>query len=544
MIDLQFPLSEDDYRALLAVPASALDDILGTSAPDAYVVHRADGRPAHHSLRTAIDRLRREYEGHPASTAPFVEDVERLRRLLSPVLAPWPALWDASPEATDREVQAEWEALLSPWADGIELEAAPVRRRHGDPPLPAGGRAGFISVPGRGGTTWRLDDMLSSSGIRRIRGLGRLGTGALHVFWRPASGSGTCAALLVDDVTDEEHPLLPPWTLWAQPHCIVQTSLWKTQLIFRLPNDLAEQGDQLTDFLNGRLGDPQVHDLGHWMRLPGTWNHKTPCASWCARILAMGRSSAMEAGWLRNEAARMAKEATAIRDVSVCSSVHSSGPQSRPVSPQERTQEGGTSERKPLPEPEDVKEGRNVEATRAVGRYLAQHWGDAAGATMFLRSWNSRLPSPLDEAELMTILRSIIREDQENHPGRWQGREAVPLPRRSSVRPSAPVRFKAPQAGQKPSLASDSAVTRTASASAPAMKSKSASTTACISEAELAELVRWHIEDQKAQGVFPGMPDDVREGMLRSEIRKRPGPWRAAARRGTSVEDGEDGPRR
>ncbi len=408
-------LFDDDGReALLAVPASALDTVLGRVAPETYTVHRADGRVAHHALRTAIDRVRRETVEHSASTLPFEEDLVGLWRLLAPVLAPWPALRDASPEATDREVVAEWERLLAPWAAGIELDAAPVRRRQGDPPLPARGRSGLISVPGRGGTVWTLDDILSPAGIRRIRGLGRLEGGALHVYWRPAPG--VASALLVDDVTDADHPVLPSWTLWAQPHAILQTSRYKTQCIFRVPSDLLSQVDALAVTLNGLLGDSGVRGASWWMRLPGTWNHKAPGASWCVRLLARCRNDKMEAGWLRNEATRMAKKCVSSRDSATVSISSSSVVQaSRGVGVD-------VTRRTPLPEPENVREGRNVMATRAVGLYLAQHWGNAHGAETFLWQLNQRFPSPLDEGELKTILNSILREDFVHHPERWRGR--------------------------------------------------------------------------------------------------------------------------
>ena len=518
---------DDEREALLAVPASALDGILGRPSPTIFVVRRRDGREAHHGLVTAIDRLRRETVEHPASASTFAEDVERLRSLLAPVLAPWPALRTESPEATDREVRDEWARLLAPWP-AVELISAPVRRAEGELPLLPRGRAGLIPVPGRGGTAWRLEDMLSPEGLRRIRGLARLEGGAMHVFWRPAPGAG--GAILVDDATDKEHPILPSWTLWAQPHALVQTSQWKTQLVFRLPGVLDERGDALVAALNARYGDPAIHDAGHWMRLPGTWNHKRPGASWCARILAMGRSPAMERAWLERQAERLPQ-------------LRPSAPTSAPRRPAPaEAQDEGVSSRS-LPEPEDIKEGRNVEATRAVGRYLARHWGDVAGATEFLQNWNSRLLKPLDGAELDTVLRSILREDVANHPERWQN-SASPTPVRRT-----PARSPVPQG-----MTSYSPV-----AARPA-PTKSQPKTAGISEAELDALVHWHVADMRGRGAYPDMPDEDLDMVLRSSIRRSPDPWRVVARRGTAEtpplvcdtgskasdndsEDEQDGPR-
>ncbi len=405
-------LFEDDLESLLAVPACALDAVLGSSAPATYRVHRADGREAHHRLLTAIDRLRREYDGHPASTYSFAEDLQRLYVLLAPLLHPWPPLRTSSPEASDREIREEWRSLLAPWP-AVELDAAPVRST-GTPPASCRSHAGLIAVPGRGGTTWTLADMLTPAGMARIRGIARAG---MHVYWRPAAGSP--GAILVDDVTDVDHPETPSWLRWAQPHAYIQTSRFKAQAIFRLPDRLVAQGDALVAHLNRERGDPGVRASGHWMRLPGCWNHKSLGQPWCVRILGMGLCSAMAEAWLAHEAVRMK------RDVA----------KRLPVSPQAPKQDAGAFSRA-LPEPEAIRENRNVEASRYIGRCFARCWGDADGVWEDALRWNRRLPEPLSEAELRTIHRSIQREDMDHHPERWRHSGASAPARRSA--PSRP----------------------------------------------------------------------------------------------------------
>ena len=205
----------------------------------------------------------------------------------------------------------------------------------------------------------------------------------------------------------------------------------------------------------------------------------------------------MADSWLATEASRMLKEQAKP------SLVHVSSP---------LTQESMSS-REPLPEPETITEGRNVQATRAVGRYLARQWGDAEGAETFLRCWNARLPESLDDVELMTVLRSILREDQENHPERWAGhvvRLSSPAPRKQS---------------QSASLSRSSAPVSTIA------KPKQQS---ALPQAELDALVHWHVADMRARGAYPDMPDEDLDMVLRASIRRTPDPWRVAARRGTA----------
>ncbi len=532
------PLTDEDREALLNVPASALDGILGTEAPTTYDVHRADGRIAHHALTSAIDRLRREYDGHPASTRPFSEDLQRLYALLAPILLPWPPLRTSSPEAADRQIQDEWMELFKPWP-AVELDVAPVALPDGTT-LPSRARLGLISVPGRGGTVWRLEDMLSPAGMARIRGIARSGR---HIYWRPVAGSP--GAILVDDVQDAAHPETPSWLRWAQPHAYLQTSRWKTQVVFVLPPSLLPDADALVAYLNRERGDPGVHAVNHWMRLPGGWNHKLPGQPWCVRLLGMGSCPAMAEAWLAHEAVRMKREAErmAQREVAVRSSTQVSVPR-RPASPHVQELELGTPSRA-LPEPEDITENRNVEATRFIGLCFARRWGDAEGTWADALRWNARLPEPLSEMELRTIHRSIQREDMEHHPERWRDSGA-----------SVPVRRRTPFSQVPSSSATATAGVpeeRSSFTSKPKPKEKSASTKD-LSEAELDALIAWHVADQTARRVFPGMPADVRLDMLRSEIWRHPDSWRAAAYRGSAVTpplrsggDGEDesgGPRR
>ncbi len=447
-------LSDDDLRALLAVPASVLDGILGTPAPATYAVHRADGRTAHHRLVTAIDRIRRETTEHPASTVAFAEDVQRLYQFLAPILRPWPALRTDSPEATDRQIRDEWRILFSPWP-AVELDVAPVHRQDGAPPAPSRSRLGSISVPGRGGTVWTLEDLCSPAGMARIRGIARAG---MHIYWRPAVGSP--GAILVDDVTDADHPETPLWLRWAQPHAYIQTSKFKTQAIFVLPDALKAQGNELVAFLNRERGDEGVHAVNHWMRLTGCWNHKS--APWCVRLLATGQNVAMADGWLENEASRMAKSTAPSQAQEQAVSCSSAPCSSAPSQAQEHEQAGASSCRVPLPEPEEIKEDRNVAATRFLGCYLARHWGDAEGAWTALQRWNRRLAvvpgkilgketGPMFMAELECVYRSILRADMQHHLERWRDSNAVEPARRLPVRsalaqaPASPQPVPAPK---------------------------------------------------------------------------------------------------
>ncbi len=464
-----------------------------------YDVRRADGRLAHHRLVTAIDRIRREYPGHPASTCSFEEDLRRLYAMLSPFLAPWPSLREISPEAPDWQIRSEWKVLFRPWSV-VELNAAPVEG------FPCTGRPGPIYVPGTTSTVWKLENLLTDVAMRRIRGIARAG---MHVYWRPAPG--VSGAILVDDVTDEDYPDTPSWLRWAQPVAYIQTSRWKTQAIFRLPSGLEDRADALVAFLNRERGDEGVRMAGHWMRLPGCWNWKMTRRPewhpWCVRILGAGQNVAMADGWLAHESTRMEKEQARLRPCpsTQCVAVKSPVPLQTQVS----------SSRVSLPEPEDVTECRNVEATRFIGRCFAQHWGDVDRVWAETLHWNARLPKPLSVAELRTICRSIQREDMEHHPDRWR-----------NFGVSGPVRRALSRSESSARLASQGGDVSAHKVSAKAGVE--------LSSEELDALVRWHVADQKVRGVFPAMPDDVRLEMLRSEIRKRPVPWRIAAYRGTA----------
>lgn len=524
------PLDDEAREALLNVPASALDGILGTEAPTTYDVHRADGRIAHHALTSAIDRLRRECDGHPASTRPFSEDLQRLYSLLAPILHPWPSLRTSSPEATDRQIQDEWTELFKFWP-AVELVVAPVELPDGTT-LPSRVRLGPISVPGRGGTAWELEEMLSPAGMARIRGISRFGR---HVYWRPAPGSP--GAILVDDITDQDHPETPDWLRWAQPAAYLQTSRWKTQCIFVLPPSLVSDADALVAFLNRERGDPGVHAVNHWQRVPGCWNHKlgTP---WCVRLLGTGSCPAMAEAWLAHEAVRMKREAERMAQQEALTRPSAPDFASRRPAPSHAQESAEGTPSRALPEPEDITENRNVEATRFIGFCFARRWGDAEGIWADALRWNARLPEPLSETELRTIHRSIQREDMEHHPERWRDSGAsVPVRRRSLF-------------SQVPS-SSATGVPEERSSFTSKPKGKSASTKD-LSEAELDALIAWHAADQTARRVFPGMPADVRLDMLRSEIRRHPDSWRAVAYRGSAVtpplrSDGEDesgGPRR
>ncbi len=469
-------IDDEELNVLLAVPATALDAVLGRPAPQSYAVRRADGRTAHHALTTAIDRIRRETDGHPASGAPFTEDVSRLRKLLEPLAPPYPPLQSASCEMTDADCRAAWTALLVPWS-AVEINVAPVA---GHP----GRDCGLLAAPS-GGTAWTIADMTSAVGMARIRGTARRGR---HVYWRPADGAGH--ALLVDDVTTEDQPDLPAWLRWVRPHAVLQTSRWKTQVIFRMPTDV-QDADALAAYLNALHGDPNVRSARHWRRLPGVWNWKQPAEPWCCRILSLGTDA--DVAWANAWLVHMDKERRKQKQPAPPSPLRRQRT-SQTTPPAQDTPVLGTV--LPPTPPELVQEGmRNTEATKTAGRHLARYWGDVTGMWSALQEWNARLPAPLTSAELTVIGRSIIREDQQNHPERWR-RAATAMP--AAERHAAP-RTATTNPNPKPKSPSPSPV-----------------------DIELDALAADALRTYRKRGIWPHLPDDALLSALRSAIASTP----------------------
>ncbi|MCR5257648.1 MAG: DUF4116 domain-containing protein, partial [Desulfovibrio sp.] len=440
-------MTNSERERLLAIPAAALTKPLGKRGTPAffYVQRKGHGgklRTERRTLVTAVDRLRRCTEEHPAGGGLTLDEaLEEIQRLLAQELAPWPGLQTTSVEMDDAGRQAVWTRLLAPWPrfelNAVSLDKSGTVKTRGK-----------LDVPG-GGTIWTIDALTSPAGMAAVCGIARSG---LNIYWRPASGCPV-SCLLVDDwtkppegtpgvrpedaQTDEGRCQALELLRWAQPSAFLQTSRWKSQAIFVVAGGLLEHGRELAARMNRAYGDANVRDLNHWARLPGVWNFKKK-EPWCCRVLDFSRCRSMADAWLAQELRRLRAVQGDLEETSSMSSAPSS--RVRPGCPAEWQPPAGA-----LPAPEDVDVGnRNTEATRAVGTYLAQHWGDETGADAFLRRWNARLPQSLDEVERARILASIVQKDRENHPERWVGKSvpSSPVPRltksETKLAPTAP----------------------------------------------------------------------------------------------------------
>jgi hypothetical protein len=80
-----------------------------------------------------------------------------------------------------------------------------------------------------------------------------------------------------------------------------------------------------------------------------------------------------------------------------------------------RNQNGGNRERKPITLELVERGARNDTLTRLVGKWISQGL-DRETVYLVANGWNSKLPEPLEDKEVQTIIESIFRTHERNHP--------------------------------------------------------------------------------------------------------------------------------
>lgn len=415
-------MTNSERERLLAIPATALTKSLGKLGTPAFFYVQRKGkngklRTERRTLVTAVDRLRRCTEEHPAGGGLTLDEaLEEIQRLLAHELAPWPGLQTTSVEMDDAGRQAVWTRLLAPWPrfelNAVSLDKSGTVKTRGK-----------LDVPG-GGTIWTIDALTSPAGMAAVCGIAR---GGLNVYWRPVQGERAC--LLVDDWTKPPPgPDLRPEAVqteaqrmaalellrWAQPYGFLQTSRWKTQAVYVLEGALLEHGRELVARMNRAYGDTNVRDLNHWVRLPGLWNWKKE--PWCCRVLKFGTCRPMADAWLAQELQRLR----------VVQKEESRPAPSLAKPSASRLWSGVETFLASFPEeiqPANVHlHYRNTAATRVAARWYVRCHGDVAGCRTVLRAWLAGTPEPrLTAHDMDVITHSMACRDWREHPERWVG---------------------------------------------------------------------------------------------------------------------------